>query len=45
MILQGKTNVQVSEIKAGDIGAVAKLKETQSGRPSATRTPRSNSPR
>jgi elongation factor G len=31
LIQQGKTTVQVSEIKAGDIGAVAKLKETQSG--------------
>jgi elongation factor G len=31
LVLQGKTNVQVPEIKAGDLGAVAKLKETQSG--------------
>ena len=31
LIQQGKTTVQVPEIKAGDIGAVAKLKETQSG--------------
>ena len=31
LIQQGKTTVQVTEIKAGDIGAVAKLKETQSG--------------
>jgi elongation factor G len=28
-LLQGKTPVQVPEIQAGDIGAVAKLKETQ----------------
>jgi elongation factor G len=31
LIQQGKTTIQVPEIKAGDIGAVAKLKETQSG--------------
>ena len=31
LIQQGKTTIQVQEIKAGDIGAVAKLKETQSG--------------
>jgi elongation factor G len=30
-LLQGKTPVPVSEIHAGDIGAVAKLKETQTG--------------
>ena len=29
MLLQGKTQTNVPEIKAGDIGAVAKLKETQ----------------
>jgi elongation factor G len=29
LLLQGKTQTQVPEIKAGDIGAVAKLKETQ----------------
>jgi len=28
MLLQGKTQVEVPEIKAGDLGAVAKLKET-----------------
>jgi elongation factor G len=28
MLMQGKTQTQVPEIKAGDIGAVAKLKET-----------------
>ena len=28
-LLQGKTQTHVPEIKAGDIGAVAKLKETQ----------------
>ena len=27
--MQGKTQTNVPEIKAGDIGAVAKLKETQ----------------
>jgi elongation factor G len=31
LALQGKTNTSVSELKAGDIGAVAKLKETQTG--------------
>jgi elongation factor G len=30
-IVQGKTQTNVPEIKAGDIGAVAKLKETQTG--------------
>ncbi|MGE0814375.1 MAG: elongation factor G [Vicinamibacterales bacterium] len=30
-IMQGKTTVAVAEIKAGDIGAVAKLKETRTG--------------
>ena len=29
MLLQGKTQTQVPEIKAGDLGAVAKLKDTQ----------------
>ncbi|HEX6463592.1 MAG TPA: elongation factor G, partial [Vicinamibacterales bacterium] len=29
LVLQGKTQTNVTEIKAGDIGAVAKLKETQ----------------
>jgi elongation factor G len=29
VLLQGKTQVQVPEIKAGDLGAVAKLKDTQ----------------
>ena len=29
MLLQGKTQTTVPEIKAGDIGAVAKLKESQ----------------
>jgi elongation factor G len=28
LVLQGKTQTQVAELKAGDIGAVAKLKET-----------------
>ena len=31
MVLQGKTQTTVPEIKAGDLGAVAKLKETQTG--------------
>jgi elongation factor G len=31
LVLQGKTHTQVAEIKAGDLGAVSKLKETQSG--------------
>ncbi|MEO5821299.1 MAG: elongation factor G [Vicinamibacteraceae bacterium] len=31
LVVQGKTHTSVSEVKAGDLGAVAKLKETQSG--------------
>jgi len=31
LLLQGKQQTQVDEIQAGDIGAVAKLKDTQSG--------------
>jgi elongation factor G len=31
LVMQGKTNTPVPELKAGDIGAVAKLKETQTG--------------
>jgi elongation factor G len=31
VLLQGKTQTQVPEIKAGDLGAVAKLKDTQTG--------------
>jgi len=31
LVLQGKTQTNVPEVKAGDIGAVAKLKETQTG--------------
>ncbi len=31
VLLQGKTQTQVPEIKAGDLGAVAKLKETVTG--------------
>jgi elongation factor G len=31
MLLQGKTQVEVPEIKAGDLGAVAKLKDTLTG--------------
>jgi elongation factor G len=31
LLLQGKTQTQVPEIQAGDIGAVAKLKDTQTG--------------
>jgi elongation factor G len=30
-LLQGKTQVPVSEVRAGDLGAVAKLKDTQTG--------------
>ncbi len=30
-LLQGKTQTTVSEVRAGDLGAVAKLKETQTG--------------
>ena len=30
-VVQGKTHTSVPEVKAGDLGAVAKLKETQSG--------------
>ncbi len=31
LVLQGKTHTSVPELHAGDLGAVAKLKETQSG--------------
>jgi elongation factor G len=31
LLVQGKTQTQTSELQAGDIGAVAKLKETQTG--------------
>ena len=31
LLLQGKNQTQVAEIQAGDIGAVAKLKDTQTG--------------
>jgi elongation factor G len=31
LVLQGKTHTSVQELEAGDLGAVAKLKETQSG--------------
>jgi elongation factor G len=31
VVVQGKTHTQVPEVKAGDLGAVAKLKDTQSG--------------
>jgi elongation factor G len=31
LLLQGKTQTEVAEIKAGDLGAVAKLKDTQTG--------------
>jgi elongation factor G len=31
LLLQGKTQTQVPEVQAGDIGAVAKLKDTQTG--------------
>ncbi|HPW22043.1 MAG TPA: elongation factor G [Vicinamibacterales bacterium] len=31
LLLQGKTQTDVAEIKAGDLGAVAKLKDTQTG--------------
>jgi elongation factor G len=31
VVLQGKTHTSVPELEAGDLGAVAKLKETQSG--------------
>jgi elongation factor G len=30
-LLQGKTQTPVPEVQAGDLGAVAKLKETQTG--------------
>jgi len=38
LLLQGKTQTEVAEIKAGDLGAVAKLKDTQTGHTLATRT-------
>ncbi|HUF24259.1 MAG TPA: elongation factor G [Vicinamibacterales bacterium] len=31
LLVQGKTQTHVAEVKAGDIGAVAKLKDTQTG--------------
>jgi elongation factor G len=31
LVVQGKTHTSVPEVKAGDLGAVAKLKETQTG--------------
>jgi elongation factor G len=31
LVLEGKTHTQVAELRAGDLGAVAKLKETQTG--------------
>lgn len=31
MLMQGKTPIPVSEVRAGDLGAVAKLKETRTG--------------
>ena len=31
LLLQGKTQTQIGEIQAGDLGAVAKLKDTQTG--------------
>ena len=31
LVVQGKTHTAVPEVKAGDLGAVAKLKDTQSG--------------
>ena len=31
LLVQGKSQVQVPELQAGDIGAVAKLKDTQTG--------------
>src|SRR5262249_41188485 len=38
LVLQGKTHTTVPELKAGDIGAVAKLKETQTGDTLADKT-------
>jgi elongation factor G len=38
LVMQGKTNTAVPELKAGDIGAVAKLKETQTGDTLADKT-------
>ena len=31
LLLQGKTQVAINEVRAGDLGAVAKLKDTQTG--------------
>jgi len=39
VLLQGKTQTQVPEIKAGDLGAVAKLKDTQTNDLLAERSP------
>jgi len=38
--MQGKTAVPVTELHAGDIGAVAKLKDTLTGDTLATSQPR-----
>ncbi len=38
LLLQGKTQTQVPEVQAGDIGAVAKLKDTQTGDTLADKT-------
>ncbi|MGH9161439.1 MAG: elongation factor G [Vicinamibacteraceae bacterium] len=38
LVPQGKQNTQVSELRAGDLGAVAKLKETQTGDTLAEKT-------
>ena len=38
--LQGKTQTHVSELKAGDLGAVAKLKDTHTNDVLAKRRPR-----
>ena len=38
LLLQGKAQTQVAEIKAGDLGAVAKLKDTHTGDTLADKT-------
>ena len=45
LLLQGKTQTQVPEIQAGDIGAVAKLKDTQTGDTLCDKAARSSSRR
>jgi elongation factor G len=44
LVLQGKTQTQVQELKAGDLGAVAKLKDTRTSDVLADKTTKVNIP-